>query len=44
MFRMRLEKRRMHVYRDRETGEILLSEEKVEYPEYEYLGEIEVEE
>jgi hypothetical protein len=42
--RIRGVRRRMHVYRDRETGEILLSEEKAEYPEYEYLGEIEVEE
>jgi len=42
--RIRLSRRKMHVYRDRKTGEILLSEEKVDYPELEYVGEIEVEE
>ena len=41
--RVRLEKRKMYLYRDRQTGELLLSEEKVDYPEYELVGEIEAE-
>jgi hypothetical protein len=41
--RIRLEKRKLYLYKDRQTGELLLSEEKVDYPEYELVGEIEAE-
>jgi len=41
--RIRMKKKKMYLYRDRQTGEILISEEMVDYPEYEFVGEIEAE-
>jgi len=41
---IKFNKKKMYLYRYKKTGEILLSEEKVDEPDFIFIGDIEVDE